>query len=106
MWETKVQSLGQEDPLGKEMATTPIFLPGESHEQRSLADYSPWSCKESDTTEHARTHTQDFVLNAKICTILPPLNSKGKCFYTWKWFFLCGVPEPETSKEKELHMYH
>ena len=30
---------------------TPVFLPGESHGQRSLAGYSPWGCKESDTTE-------------------------------------------------------
>ena len=30
---------------------TPIFLPGESHGQRRLADYSPWGCTESDTTE-------------------------------------------------------
>ena len=30
---------------------SPIFLPGESHEQRSLVGYSPWGCKESDTTE-------------------------------------------------------
>ena len=30
---------------------TPVFLPGESHEQRSLADYSPWGRKELDTTE-------------------------------------------------------
>ena len=24
---------------------TPVFLPGESHGQRSLASYSPWGCK-------------------------------------------------------------
>ena len=30
---------------------TPVLLPGESHRQRSLANYSPWGCKESDTTE-------------------------------------------------------
>ena len=30
---------------------TPVFLPGESHGQRSLAGYSPWGGKESDTTE-------------------------------------------------------
>ena len=41
MWETWVQSLVQEDPLEKGMATTPVFLPGESHGQRSLAGYSP-----------------------------------------------------------------
>jgi len=28
-----------------------LFLPGEFHGQRSLADYSPWGCNESDTTE-------------------------------------------------------
>ena len=30
---------------------TPIFLPGESLGQRKLVGYSPWGCKESDTTE-------------------------------------------------------
>ena len=35
----------------KEMAPTPVFLPGESHGQRSLVDYSPWGHKELDTTE-------------------------------------------------------
>ena len=28
-----------------------VFLPGEFHGQRSLADYSPWGRKESDTAE-------------------------------------------------------
>ena len=39
--EMQVRSLGQEDPLEEEMATTPIFLPGNSHGQRSLVGYSP-----------------------------------------------------------------
>ena len=30
---------------------TPVFLPGESHGQRSLAGFSPCGHKESDTTE-------------------------------------------------------
>ena len=51
MQKTQVQSLGQEAPLEEEMATTPVFLPGKSHGQRSLAGYSPWGHKESDTTE-------------------------------------------------------
>ena len=34
----------------------PVSLPGEFHGQGSLADYSPWGCKESDTTEHAHVH--------------------------------------------------
>ena len=32
-----------------------ILGSGKSHGQRSLADYSPWGCKESDTTKHACT---------------------------------------------------
>ena len=42
MLETQVPSLGWEDPLKKEMVMTPVFLPGKSHGQGSLASYSPW----------------------------------------------------------------
>ena len=42
MW---VQSLCQEDPLEKEKATYSSILPGKSHEQKSLAGYSPWAHK-------------------------------------------------------------
>ena len=34
------------------MATHSVFLPEESHGQRSLVGYSPWGCKELDMTEH------------------------------------------------------
>ena len=36
MWETRVQSLGQEDPLDKEMAIPSVFLTGKFHGQRSV----------------------------------------------------------------------
>ena len=51
MWETCVRSLGQEDHLEKGMATHSSVVAGESHGQRSLADYSPRGPKELDTTE-------------------------------------------------------
>ena len=35
---------------------TPVFLPRESHGQRSLVGYSPQGCKESDTTEWLHFH--------------------------------------------------
>ena len=38
-------------PWGRVWQPTPVFLPGESHGQRSLMGYSPWGRKESDTTE-------------------------------------------------------
>ena len=40
------------------MQPTPVFLPGESHGQRSLAGYiafALWGCKESDTAEQLST---------------------------------------------------
>ena len=54
MQETQVRSLTREDPLGypsREQLPTPVFLPGESHGQRSLAGYSPWGHKESGMIE-------------------------------------------------------
>ena len=44
----QVRYLGRENPLEEDMAThSNVFLPGESHGQRSLAGYSPWGHKES-----------------------------------------------------------
>ena len=59
-----------------------MFLPAESHGQRSLARYSPWGCQESDTTEwltlirefcecrHAELNTAFWNVN---CTIFIPV---------------------------------
>ena len=41
----QVQSLGWEDPWRRRQQPTPIFLPGKSQGQRSLADFSPWNPK-------------------------------------------------------------
>ena len=38
-------------PWRRKWQSTPVFLPGEFHRQRSLVGYSPQGCKESDTTE-------------------------------------------------------
>ena len=42
-----------------QLQPTLVLLPGESHGQRRLTDYSPWGCKELDKTEatqHARSY--------------------------------------------------
>ena len=44
-------------PWNKKWLPTPVFLPGKFHGQRNLVGYSPWSSKESDTTECVRAHT-------------------------------------------------
>ena len=46
-----VPSLCQEDPWRRTWEPTPVFLPGESHGQKSLEGYSPWGHKELDVTE-------------------------------------------------------
>ena len=52
MRQTWAQFLGRERPLEEGMAIHSSVLPREFHGQRSLAGYSPASCKESDVTEH------------------------------------------------------
>ena len=42
-------------PWRRASQPAPVFLLGESHGQRSLADYSPCGCTELDTTEHRVT---------------------------------------------------
>ena len=37
-------------PWRREWLPTPVFLPGEFHEQRNLVGYSPWGCIESNFT--------------------------------------------------------
>ena len=56
MRETCVRSLGQEDPLEKEMTTHSSTLVWKIHGPRSLVGYSPWGRKESETTERLHFH--------------------------------------------------
>ena len=59
--ETWAQSLCQDDPLEED--TVSDILPGGSHEQRSLAGYSPLGHKESDMTEATElTYTHAFTV--------------------------------------------
>ena len=44
-------------PWRRKWQPTPVFLPGKSYEQGSLADYSPWGPVDLDTTKQRHTHT-------------------------------------------------
>ena len=64
-------------PGGRDWQPTPVFLPGESHEQRSLVGYSPQGHKELDITEvseHAHMHTTSTLQS------LPPCSAKSLIF--------------------------
>ena len=55
-------------PWGRRWQPTPLFLPGEFHEQRSLVGPSPWGCKESDMTKRLTFFKK--VMENFICTNL------------------------------------
>ena len=59
-------SLAAPFPWRRKCQPTPVFLPGESHGQRRLVGYSPWGCKELDTTEQMCVHTHTHRHNLKI----------------------------------------
>ena len=66
----QVRSLGRKDNLEKGI-TTAVFLPGESHEQRSLTGHSPWGHKESDVTEHIHTANAYCLVLCGLEVVLP-----------------------------------
>ena len=75
---------------------TPVFLPGESHEQRSLVDYSPRGRKESDTTERLHFHFSLSCIgegsgNPLQCPCLENPRDGG----VW-WAAVCGVAQSRT----------
>ena len=64
----------------RERQPTPIFLPGESHGQRSLAGYNPWGCKKRDTTE-TNTYVHTYVFSTKVswyATLQPKMGQLGR----------------------------
>ena len=68
----------------REWQPTPVFLPGESRGQRSLARYSPWGCKESDMTE--RSTLSHFHFLSQLPNISPT--------YPWKIGFSLWFKRP------------
>ena len=52
MQETGFDPWVRKIPWKRKWQPIPVSLPGKFHKQRSLAGYSPWGHKASDTTEH------------------------------------------------------
>ena len=98
MRETRVWFLGQEDPLEKEMATRSSILAWKSP-WRSLVGYSPWGCKELDTTE--RLH-----LIANTYENLPLKSNAGACLVQWLRIRLAKQWTPVRSLVQEDPICH
>ena len=76
MQETRVQSLGWEDPLEKGKATLSSILAWRSHEQRSLVGYSVWGCRKSDMAEQLSTQTHTHSNGVNIVNAVQTTTSK------------------------------
>ena len=64
MQETWLQSLGWKIPWRRAWQPTQVFVPGQSHGQRSLVGYGPRGHRESGTTEgteHKHAHTENML---------------------------------------------
>ena len=86
--------------------STPVFLPGKSHGQKSLAGYSPWDQKESDMIEHAYSmHVPVYQAGVRV----PP----GR---TWRiksptsvkagniWAFLSACPNVGQKRKRRMRL--
>ena len=83
-------------PWSRKWQPTPIFLPGESHGQRSLVGCSPWGGEESDTTERLHFHfplscIEEGNGNPLQCSCLENPRDGG----AW-WAAVCGVAKSRT----------
>ena len=68
MWETWVRSLGQEDPLEKEIATHSSILAWRIPWTEELGGLQSTGCKESDTTERLHFHFHFPALEKEMAT--------------------------------------
>ena len=101
-------------PWRKIWQPTSVFLSGKSHEQRTLAGYSPWGHKESDTTVCKHTHTHTHTC-AWYCTVLPALSQLTPYAQTYSCYFISRTLSPSSiqspgwkvnGKERTLLKYH
>ena len=89
-----------EIPWRREWQPTPVLLHGESHGQTSLAGYSPWGLKESDTTEQPHSTQAE-------CGILHQgLKTPGWRFLETFCENLCQSRVLEGGGEGNFHIYH
>ena len=75
-------------PWRRAWKPTPIFLPGESHGQRSLVGCSPWGPKQPDTTQQLSTHAGKMCAFVGLCCYLSFLeliltSSAPTSLYIW-----------------------
>ena len=74
-----------EIPWRRKRQPIPIFLPGKSHGQRSLAGYTTQSWKESDTTKQCSTDVKSNNLKMEIPGFRWYLQMQPQRMNVWPW---------------------
>ena len=92
-------------PWRREWLPTSVFLPGESHGQRSLVGYTPEGRKESDTLKRLSTHASGWQrgLRSSYCFI-------GRCYAQWgdTWCYdksVCALCFLEFHNPDHIHVW-
>ena len=81
---------GRKIPWRRKWQPTPAFLPGKSHQQRSLAGYSPWGHKEPDMTERLN-NTQFSPKWLRQFTLPPAMQEDSFLSATFPGFVICRL---------------
>ena len=82
-------------PWRRKWKPIPVFLPGKSHGQRSLLGYSPWGCKELDTTYQLNNNKNPHVIfrvkKKPSVALLGPFSKIFKALWMWMGDFLLCI---------------
>ena len=66
-------------PCRRPQQLTPVFLSGELYGQRSLAGYSPWGCKELDTTAELTHFIRPQDWKRSVFILIPKKGNAKEC---------------------------
>ena len=107
MQEIWVQFLVGKIPWRREWLSTPAFLAGKFHGQRSLVGYSPLGCREqlvhTCARAHTHTHTHIYTLEDHLLPVCPGLPR----FQPWKLQVQCPENPPESQANQDgSRIYH
>ena len=103
MQETSVRSQGWEDPLRRKWQPTPVFLPGESHGQRSLVGCSPRGYKQS-TRLSDFTHLLTYLNRGPLYLVcMKPLDIV--LLFYWEWSNFPDANSKLISLFKKIHSH-